>query len=147
CPLPLAPRRARPARSEIAPPLDDEILPTRPPIGPAMRFPRIRVSVRESMLLILIVALVLALFVQREVASMREARLRAQQAEWWQLSEQYWSAAASPRSKHPGWFSTNRDQRRLAARWESWDEQRRQKYAFAARHPWLPIAPDPPEPR
>ena len=41
-------------------------------------------------------------------------------------------------------YSFNDDR---AMRWRTWHARLVEKYERAARHPWLPVAPDPPEPK
>ena len=103
-----------------------------------MRMPRVRFTVRWMMVVVAIVAAIVltAIFLNRR-------------------SDEFWGRAAY----HQGGEAMSRavafrarrlnDDVRLIAHAEQMEAHHRAlklKYERAARHPWLPVAPDPPEP-
>jgi hypothetical protein len=102
-----------------------------------MRLPRLRFTVRRMMIGVVVggIMLGLATWFERRAVSFRQAEARHYQ-KWLDL-------APVPAPDHPGplqparWTDARRDYE-----WAMVD-----KYHSAARSPWFPIAPDPPEPK
>jgi hypothetical protein len=94
---------------------------------PAMRIPRPRFTVRWLMIATAIIGVGLGLPLERRAASLRrEAARHSGDSTLVSLEEMY-----NPTT------DASRDHHRAMA----------EKYYHAARYPWLPVAPDPPEPR
>jgi hypothetical protein len=93
-----------------------------------MRLPRPRFTVRRLMAAVAVVGLMLgsSTWLGRRAASFREAAIshRAQ--------AQHAGGSLSPIT---------------GKLWGRYNEAMADKYEQAARHPWLPVAPDPPEPQ
>jgi hypothetical protein len=97
-----------------------------------MRVPRVRFTVRRMMVAVAMLAALLAI----------GAGLQRRQARFERLFS-YHRGLAGPMIIHsfdPG----SPTSKTASGRWH-WDLS--MKYADAARRPWLPVAPDPPEPK
>jgi hypothetical protein len=99
-----------------------------------MRLPRLRFTVRRLMLGVAVAALVIT-------GCLGISRARGQR-EW--LAGYHESRAGSlMKNAEPGSSEIKDPVIRAQLRW---NEAMAEKYRWAARYPWLPIAPDPPEP-
>ena len=93
-----------------------------------MRLPRVRFTVRRMMVLVAILGLMIAAFERRQRFG-------------WIASEH---RAHVPKHMFPTKPVGMGDKE-----WRplEWHESMARKYEYAASHPWLPVAPDPPEPK
>jgi hypothetical protein len=89
-----------------------------------MRLPRVRFTVRRLMVAVAVVGFALASLT---------------------LSANYSRRADYFASLQPEWVSWQSGSHSFRAKWDYWVEMEH-KYRRAARYPWLPVAPDPPEP-
>lgn len=96
-----------------------------------MRFPDFRFTVRRLMVAVAIVGVVLAIWVGLERRRARFERLFS-----------YHNGLTGPAYRRS--FDPFRPGFRTAK--GRWHHELSQKYGLAARNPWLPVAPDPPEP-
>ena len=96
-----------------------------------MRLPRIRMTTRRWMVAVAIVGIVLGVTIERHNRFRKIADYH--QGEIMKLARRLAAFAGS--SDHP-----------LIPRLDS-HESMRLKYEHAARYPWLPVEPDPPEPQ
>jgi hypothetical protein len=96
-----------------------------------MKLPRLRFTVRRLIIVVAVFAVVVWIIRLRGLS--REYALLATAAHW----DRFAASEYSPRDEAGAVRKVRRIQhyRRLA-----------EKYDFAARYPWLPVAPDPPEP-
>ncbi len=104
--------------------------------------PRFRLTVRSLMVAVAASGLV----AWGTAMKLRAARFR-EKAESFDACEQVVAAVARARSQALGLESrpTGPEAERVRRRAE-WCVGMRSKYERAARHPWLPVGPDPPEP-
>lgn len=111
-----------------------------------MRFPRM--TTRRWLVVVAMIAIPLGLCEERRSRFLATAAWHDRQAAEFQI-DVYWV----DHSKRDGWFMCCREQRefgydeglrRIAL--HEWHQNGAEKYRAAALHPWLPIAPDPPEP-
>jgi hypothetical protein len=101
-----------------------------------MRLPRVRVTIRRVMVAIAVMAVVFGVWVRRK--------------QFLDRARYYADASLSPISDPPPpgddalqeWESEQARQRERVEHFERLGL----KYERAARYPWLPVAPDPPEP-
>jgi hypothetical protein len=109
--------------------------------------PRVRFTVRRMMILVAVVALPLALahWMQRRAAAFN-ARRNFHGPRWTLTVVQ--PRGEDGRANGPLYMSENGSTPvgGLRGRWELWNYQMYLKYERAARSPWLPVEPDPPEP-
>ena len=99
-----------------------------------MPLPRVRLTIRRLMVAVAVVAVLIAGgdLVRKAIIYNRLAR-----------------AYAMPKYVSPPaeWPATRREAlTRFNTAWEAYDVAMSRKYEYAACHPWLPVAPDPPEP-
>jgi hypothetical protein len=109
-----------------------------------MRLPRMRFTVRDSMVAVAILAVALGTVAGlrgRRESFERRARMFAQKASDEIMAEQDY------RTSQPG-SNFGYDPRSTTAHYELIDyyDSLREKYKQAAARPWLPVAPDPPAP-
>jgi hypothetical protein len=92
-----------------------------------MRIPRVRFTVRRLMIAVAVVAAIVAFFKRRDdferVAEYHRSRIGMADIDF---SRRYEIRFFSPKNR--------------------WHYDMMHKYIYAARDPWLPVAPDPPEP-
>jgi hypothetical protein len=108
-----------------------------------MRMPRVRFTVRRLMVAVAVLALVAAIgeMTRRSASYDRLARYYAERET---LSLDLMAAFARPdRPELSEVCSVEYARNRAFAEHE---ERLKRKYRRAARYPWLPVAPDPPEP-
>lgn len=119
-----------------------------------MSLPRPRFTVRRLMVVVAIVAMILGVWLWAE---RRRARFSALES-WhdrqvlWDVciiaghpgpdGEYVWEAEPRPRPLKPGTPRASPHQLRIS----TWHYRLASKYRRAARYPWLPVEPDPPEP-
>jgi hypothetical protein len=121
-----------------------------------MRFPRVRLSVRRTMVAAVVVALPLGCWRYREMVALSEgyrqkygwysglAGLDLGEAEDW---DRMAVVKRKDRSQHPAWTleqmaMAGAGKRNMA----SYYRDLASKYARAVARPWLPVDPDPPKP-
>ena len=100
-----------------------------------MRVPRVRFTVRRMMVAVAVVALVLGGVLRALDLARRSAEYRRKATE----AEKHEKRLVSYSKRYP---ERAKRLRALSGDWASVKE----KYHRAARYPWLPVAPDPPEP-
>lgn len=96
-----------------------------------MRLPRPRLTIRRLMILVAVVGLLVAIWTEGE---RRRQRFRDRVRDY-AHSAIYLRLHAILDNRPP-------DPVRSA-----WFKAMQEKYEFAARYPWLPVSPDPPEPK
>lgn len=94
-----------------------------------MKFPRVRSTVRRMMVAVAFVGLAFGAYLA--------CRVRA---------ERFQDSARWHRVRHVALVIGGGDESPSLARLE-WHKAMAEKYDRAARYPWFPVAPDPPEPR
>ncbi len=95
-----------------------------------MRLPRPRFTVRRLMVAVAIVELIAGVLLDRG------RRFREMVDRHWKL----WL-------ENPACVVDSRIPDEVQARRSEYDRAMGEKYEHAARYPWLPVAPDPPEPK
>lgn len=103
-----------------------------------MRLPHVRYTVRRMMVVVLIVAIMLATHVTLQRRRVRFERLSHYHIQSIRI-ESFCSCAPS----EPEESDVLSDK---ALRQALWHLKLSRKYGEAARRPWLPVSPDPPEP-
>jgi hypothetical protein len=98
-----------------------------------MRLPRVRFTVRRLMVAVAVAAIVFAACIWMHTRAVRFRRAAQSYRE--QLTEYMRRPTARRRGHHI-------PDRRVVRYYVGMAE----KYEYAGRHPWLPVAPDPPEP-
>jgi len=123
--------------------------PPRSPEIPPMRRPRFRFSVRRLMIAVAIVGAVLG---ADRITSTRRAEYAKQAEEYERLlgvlsfvREYGFLSCYYGLEKFPRMYNARTAPRHAA--WVAYYEGQHRKYERAARYPWWPVAPDPPEPR
>jgi hypothetical protein len=111
-----------------------------------MRFPRVRFTVRRMMVAVAIIGIVVWLGIAGG-RHWRYRRLAASYASKESLARNFSSGELTATRitfflKRPCGESTTSVMAHLG-----YYAEMRAKYDHAARHPWLPVAPDPPEPK
>jgi hypothetical protein len=116
--------------------------------GSPMKLPRVRFTVRQVLVAVAALALLMAAGIEA-VRQMRIARAYRQMAVYhasWRdfcLAEaEEYRAAVAARPASRDWSRSEAHQRALA----QYHDSQASKYRLAARSPWLPVEPDPPEP-
>jgi hypothetical protein len=97
-----------------------------------MRIPRVRFTVRRMMIAVAIVALALSFFVWNR----RMARLSME----YDMQSLTYRGSGGPRPRFPVPIPSPLTDR------ERWEDEMAARYRRAARYPWLPVAPDSPQP-
>ena len=97
-----------------------------------MRISRFQFTVRRLMVVVAIVALIVCVPIERHRRFSRLARFHDIES---------WKGAEEMPPPRPGTTAI----RLTEIGW--WHLKMQEKYEFAARNPWLPVAPDPPEPK
>jgi hypothetical protein len=103
-----------------------------------MRLPRVRLTVRGMMLAVAIVALVVW-----------GERMRRASSAYWERAEFYRYLLTTPRNNPPpseGESVASTTEIAQGRRLIRYCEIMQAKYERAARRPWLPVEPDPPDP-
>jgi hypothetical protein len=101
-----------------------------------MPFLRVRFTVRRLMVAVAVVAIVLGAIY---VLASRRARFLA-------IAPEHWDAIQEPFLKYYDVYLTPEQARQWALTRDGWHMAMSVRYGYAADHPWLPVAPDPPEP-
>jgi hypothetical protein len=128
--------------------------------GPGMRIPRVRFTVRRLMVAVVIAGIVLGIerLWHRSAEYAGIAGQHARKAIGWDEHVSWLDgvAAKHARKAATGTGDSRSRDRENADKWaavangyrgmKGYHEAMRDKYAHAARYPWLPVAPDPPEP-
>ena len=104
-----------------------------------MRMPRVRFTVRRMMVAVAVLAVVLG---AGEATRKRRSRFGREAGFHGAFMRLY---ARSPPVHFPNKERLASHRRSLAEK-KAYHESLAGKYEQAARHPWLPVAPDPPEP-
>jgi hypothetical protein len=102
-----------------------------------MRLPRVRFTIRRLMLAVAVVALLVGMAIESEWRRVRFHKLV--QFYWWKQANPHFPYLSAT---YEDWESITRRLPRLGPYYAAM----RAKYEFAERYPWLPVAPDPPEP-
>jgi hypothetical protein len=102
-----------------------------------MKFPRVRFTLLRLMVAVGVMAVVFGVWVRRE---------RFLERAWRYADPSSIPISDPPEAGTAAFQEWEREQERQRLRVEHFD-QLRLKYERAARYPWLPVAPDPPEPR
>ena len=103
-----------------------------------MRLPRVRYTVRRMMVVVLIVAIMLAIHV-----TLQRRRVRFEQLSRYHIQSIRIESSCSWAPYEPEESDVLSDK----ALWQAiWHAKLSRKYSEAARRPWLPVSPDPPQP-
>src|SRR4051794_11049283 len=112
-----------------------------------MRPPRVRFTVRRLMVAVAVVAVCMGLLTMRQRAATRRARALSHAAK----ADERRVVVAVWRRGNVRLINITREQAEAdvgrCERAATYHEAMRRKWEEAARHPWLAVEPDPPEPK
>lgn len=109
-----------------------------------MRLPRMRFTVRAMMVAVAVVASLAAAAITVERRATRFRDLAARHVRWVEGIGGYHSGHEGDRVHYHDWNGKELTDREAAK--YLWHAKLRKKYLDASIRPWLPVAPDPPEP-
>ena len=98
-----------------------------------MRFPRVRFTIRRMIVAVAIISLLIAALMEIQNRRARFLKIAQSHSSW---------------EQDRLWFAGNgRVQELVGAERRRWRLEMGKKYLEAARHPWIPVSSDPPEPK
>jgi hypothetical protein len=103
-----------------------------------MRLPRVRFTVRRMMIAVVVLGVAL-----KGVTWLRRRSLEFEARAQYHSARKVWEFASG---KDGVCHQRNDFGEEVSAEEDRWHYTLEQKYLIAARYPWLPVEPDPPEP-